>query len=91
MGQGLGRLLYTELEERLQAMGIVNMYASIACVDGDDPYVTNNSLDFHAHMGFRLVGIFRNCGYKFGRWYHLAWVEKTIGDHAPNMEKVEFL
>lgn len=90
VGQGLGRLLYTELEERLQAMGIVNMYASIACVDGDDPYVTNNSLDFHAHMGFQPVGTFRNCGYKFGRWYHLAWVEKTIGIHDEYMKEVLF-
>lgn len=90
-GQGLGRALYAALEQQLRQMGIVNMYASIACADGEDPYVSNNSLDFHAHMGFRPVGSFRNCGYKFGRWYHLTWVEKTIGEHAPNMKEVKFL
>ncbi len=80
-GQGIGRMLYEKLEQDLRQMGIVNMYASIACADGEDPYVSNNSLDFHAHMGFRPVGIFRRCGYKFGRWYHLQWVEKTLCSH----------
>ena len=89
--QGLGRVLYDALEAMLKDMGIVNMYASIACSDGNDPYVTNNSLDFHTHMGFQLIGVFRNCGYKFGRWYHLAWVEKTLGDHAPDMKEVAYL
>ena len=89
--QGLGRALYEALENRLKTMGIVNMYASIACVDGEDPYVDTNSLDFHAHMGFQPIGTFRNCGYKFGRWYHLAWVEKTLGDHVTNMKEVQFL
>lgn len=87
-GQGLGRKLYEALENRLRAMGIVNMYASIACAEGEDPYVNNNSADFHAHMGFKPVGVFRNCGYKFKRWYHLAWVEKTIGVHELDMKEV---
>ena len=87
-GQGLGRKLYEALENRLRAMGIVNMYASISCAEGEDPYVNNNSADFHAHMGFKPVGVFRNCGYKFKRWYHLAWVEKTIGVHESDMKEV---
>ncbi len=88
--QGLGRRLYEKLEVSLKAMGIVNMYASIACTDVQDPYVNDNSLNFHAHMGFKPVGIFRNCGYKFGRWYHLQWVEKTIGNHGKDMLPVAF-
>ena len=23
-----------------------------------------------------------HCGYKFGTWYNMAWMEKTLGDHA---------
>ena len=89
-GQGIGRMLYEKLEAILAEMGIVNMYASIACTDAEDPYVSNNSLDFHGHMGFRSVGTFRNCGYKFGRWYHLQWVEKTLGSHEDTMLPVKF-
>ena len=87
--RGLGGQLYGQLEMCLKEMGIVNMYASIACADEDDPYVSANSADFHAHMGFRRVGLVRNCGYKFGRWYHLLWVEKTLGPHGQNMKPVK--
>ena len=86
--QGLGRQLYQFLERCLYDMGIVNMYASIACTDGEDPYVDSNSADFHAHMGFRKIGTFLNCGYKFGRWYHLMWVEKTLRIHGENMKPI---
>lgn len=89
-GQGVGRMLYEKLEAILREMGIVNMYASIACADEEDPYVSNNSADFHAHMGFKPVGIFRNCGYKFGRWYHLMWVEKTLNSRERKMQPVRF-
>ncbi len=90
VGQGLGRALYEQLENQLRQMGIVNMYASIACADGKDPYVSDYSADFHAHLGFRPVGVFRNCGYKFGRWYHLLWVEKTLNIHGNEMQPVMF-
>ena len=29
-------------------------------------------------MGFRLAGRFTKCGYKFGRWYDMIWMEKLI-------------
>ena len=32
-------------------------------------------------MGFRLVGEFQKCGYKFGTWYNMAWMEKLLGKH----------
>ena len=33
-------------------------------------------------MGYRLCGTFRRCGYKFGRWYDMIWMEKMLGDHS---------
>ena len=33
-------------------------------------------------MGYRLVGRFDRCGYKFGRWYHMVWMEKFLGAHS---------
>jgi len=85
---GLGRALYSALEAALRDMGIINLYASIAYPETEDEYLTRNSAAFHAHMGFREVGLFRNCGCKFGRWYHLIWVEKLIGEHTPNPEPI---
>ena len=81
-GRGFGRALYEELENRLKAMGILNLYACIGCPIVEDEYLTRNSEQFHAHLGFEKVGEFHKCGYKFGRWYNMIWMEKIIGEHA---------
>lgn len=80
--QGLGRKLYEALEEVSKAQHILNLNACIGCTETEDAFLTNNSVRFHEHMGYRLVGEFYKCGYKFGRWYHMAWMEKIIGAHA---------
>ena len=28
-----------------------------------------------------MAGIFHQSGYKFGRWYDVAWMEKMLGKH----------
>ncbi len=78
---GLGRLLYEALESRLKEQGILNLYAAIAYPDTPDEYLTTNSADFHAHLGYTECGRFHKCGYKFGRWYDLLWMEKFLGPH----------
>lgn len=78
---GMGRMLYEALEEALHDMGILNLYACIAYPEQEDEYLTTNSADFHAHLGFSKVGEFQKCGYKFGRWYNMIWMEKVIGEH----------
>ena len=78
---GLGRTLYSALEEALKSMGILNMYACIGWPEKEDEYLTQNSGHFHEHLGFTLAGTFRKCGYKFGRWYDMIWMEKIIGAH----------
>ena len=81
-GRGYGRRLYEVLEERLKSMGILNLYACIADPAGEDAYLTKNSEQFHQHLGYSLAGTFHNCGYKFGRWYNMVWMEKMIGKHT---------
>ncbi len=78
---GLGRTLSEALEEELKKMGILNVYGCIAYPEEDDEYLTRNSADYHAHLGFATVGVFRQCAYKFGRWYDMIWMEKIIGEH----------
>ena len=81
-GQGYGRALYEELENRLGAMGILNLYACIASPIGEDEYLTDASERFHAHLGFVRVGEFHKCSCKFGHWYNMIWMEKLIGEHV---------
>ena len=78
---GMGRMLYEALEERLRALGILNMYACIGYPEKEDEYLTKNSAGFHEHLGFIKVGEFHKCGNKFGRWYNMIWMEKIIGEH----------
>lgn len=88
---GIGRRLHDELEHVCREMGILNLYACIACPEIEDAYLTRNSVEFHEHLGYRLVGEFRQCGYKFGRWYHMVWMEKIIGLHESDQKKVRAL
>lgn len=58
---------------------------------GEDPYLNTNSPDFHAHLGYQLVGHFHACAYKFDRWYDMIWMEKCIGTHTDTPAPVRFL
>lgn len=80
-GNGVGRKLYAALEEISHAQHILNLNACIACSDTEDAYLTNDSVTFHSHMGYTMVGKFHQCGYKFGRWYDMVWMEKMVGEH----------
>ena len=87
---GLGRRIYDALADRLKEMGILNLYACIGYPRTEDEYLNKNSQQFHAHLGFQTVGLFHNCGYKFGRWYDMIWMEKIIGEHKADQPPVQF-
>ena len=86
--QGIGRKLYGALEDALKQMGILNLYACIGYPETEDEYLTRNSVDFHARMGYAKAGEFHHCGRKFGRWYHMVWMEKMLGSHEKEPEPV---
>ena len=86
--RGIGRKLYEALEDELRKMGVRNLYARIAYPETGDEYLTRNSARFHEHMGFRLIGEYHQCGYKFGRWYNAVNMEKIIGDHPERPEAI---
>lgn len=85
---GMGRKLYAALENALHDMGVLNLYACIGFPEKSDEYLTTNSADFHAHLGFVKVGEFHKCGYKFRRWYNMIWMEKTIGKHQEEQSPI---
>ncbi len=87
---GIGKKLYSVLEDVAKAQNITNLYSCIGYVDKEDEYLNNNSVQFHEHIGFRMVGKFENCGHKFGRWYHMVWMEKIIGEHGEIREFLKY-
>lgn len=87
-GRGYGKKLYMALEDILKRQNILNLNACIAYTGRPDEYLTNDSMRFHEHLGYRLVGRFSQCGYKFGRWYDMIWMEKIIGEHLADAKKV---
>lgn len=78
-GKGIGSLLYSELERRLVRQ---NVYLLCACITSterkDDAHLTDASIRFHHKKGYVLVGKHELCGYKFGKWYSVVWMEKLI-------------
>lgn len=78
---GIGRKLYETLEKICILQNIKNLYACISYPREEDVYLTKNSVQYHTHLGYHVAGEFHKCGYKFGRWYDMVWMEKMIGAH----------
>lgn len=87
-GRGVGRRLYEALEDALVEQGIVICAACIAASDVSDTRLPPGSREFHACLGYRDVGVFHRCGYKFGRWYDIVWMEKSLGPLPPTPASV---
>lgn len=85
---GIGSKLYSALERELKKQNILSLYACIAYPHTEDEYLTKASVKFHEHLGFKTVGEFTECGFKFGRWYNMVWMEKHIGEHTSNPDDV---
>ncbi len=86
--KGIGRQLYGALEKALKAQNILNLNACVAYPRQEDAFLTKDSVRFHERMGYRLVGEFQQCGYKFCRWYDMVWMEKHIGEHRKDQPKI---
>ena len=83
-GEKIGSRLYARLEEMLKRQNVTNICACIAYREQEDETLTHASPKFHASCGYKKIGHFTKCGYKFGRWYDRIWMEKFIGEHGEN-------
>lgn len=70
-GKGIGRKLYTALEDILRQQGYRKVYAIITTAN-------EASVAFHEAVGYRHTATFPECGYKFGTWYGTIWMEKDL-------------
>ena len=71
-GRGIGKQLYTALERLLSLQGHRLCYAIITSDNAA-------SLAFHKKLGYTVTAELPGCGFKFGQWLGVTWVEKTIG------------
>lgn len=85
-GAGLGKALYLALEEALKRQNIINVNACISYPHEPNDYFDDASEKFHRHLGYTKVGHFNKCGYKFGMWFDMIWMEKMLGDHPDKPE-----
>ena len=81
-GRGLGAALYAALETLLKRQNILVLYACIARPPQEDAHLTCASIRFHTRMGYRTVGEFPRCGFKFDTWYDMVWMEKRLAEPA---------
>ncbi|HTX56515.1 MAG TPA: arsinothricin resistance N-acetyltransferase ArsN1 family B [Candidatus Acidoferrales bacterium] len=72
-GRGIGRTLYERLFAILERQQFRRAYAGIALPN-------DASIAVHRALGFEPIGVYRRVGWKFDRWYDVAWFGRDIGD-----------
>lgn len=77
-GAGLGRRLYTALEDILRLQNVYTANACISYVEPPDEYSPDTSRKFHERLGYTLCAHIPNCGRKFDRWYGIIWMQKEL-------------
>lgn len=75
---GIGRRLYEALFAMLGTQGYYNAFAGITLPN-------EASLGLHRALGFEPVGVYRNVGYKFGRWHDTAWLQRVLRPPSANV------
>ena len=71
LGAGLGQVLYERLFDVLPAMRLHRVYAAIALPN-------EASVALHERFGFERVGLFREVGYKYDRFWDVATYERAL-------------
>lgn len=79
-GKKIGRALYSSLFELVKLQGYYNAYAGIAL-----PNMKSKS--FHEAFGFKMVGVYKNVGYKHGKWHDVGWYALDIAEHIKSPVK----
>jgi len=70
-GRGIGQKLYAALEELLRQQGFQVLLALIT--EENAP-----SIRFHQRCGYVSRSVIPACGFKFGRWLGVIWMEKRL-------------
>jgi phosphinothricin acetyltransferase len=68
---GVGRMLYGALLSELRRRGFHAAFAGVALPNAA-------SVALHEAMGFTPVGVYREVGFKFGRWHYVGWWQRLL-------------
>jgi L-amino acid N-acyltransferase YncA len=68
---GVGRALYSILLSELTRRGFHAAFAGIAL-----PNLASVAL--HESLGFEPLGVYREVGFKFGRWHDVGWWQRLL-------------
>ena len=71
VGQGVGRVLYAALFEAIREENIHRIVGGFTLPNA-------GSAKLHEHFGFRAVGVFSEVGFKFGKYWDVAWTERPL-------------
>ena len=76
--RGVGRALYTKLEELLRLQ-------NVSCMEACISHPNRQSIKFHSDMDFERVARFSKCAWKLGRWVDVVYMQKILheGDEKP--------
>ena len=67
----MGRALYQMLFGLLRKQGYYNAFAGITLPNAA-------SVGLHETLGFSRVGIYKNVGYKLGKWHDVIWYQLEL-------------
>jgi L-amino acid N-acyltransferase YncA len=70
-GKGVGKALYHALFNELVALGYCQAFAGIALPN-------DSSVRLHESVGFTPIGIYRQVGFKLGRWHDVGWWQRPL-------------
>lgn len=73
--RGVGRLLYEALLDTLRAQGFTQAIGVISLPN-------DASITLHEQVGFRRAGVYREIGFKFGRWIDVGFWQRELNDSA---------
>lgn len=70
---GIGKILYKKMIDILKLQNVQNVYACVTSAN-------EKSIKFHQKLGFEFIGVFKDTGYKFDKWYDVTWFGMSIND-----------
>lgn len=70
-GRGIGRQLYTLIEDILRRQGVRKTYAVVTTAN-------EASVAFHKALGYKEAATYYDVGFKLGKWYDVVWLEKQL-------------
>ena len=83
-GNGVGRLLYEALVDTLRAQGFTQAIGVISLPN-------DSSITLHEQAGFQRAGVYREIGFKHGRWIDVGFWQCELNDSTiPPVEPRKF-